>query len=291
MNDTPLKEKERKLIRSIERLGSVVVAYSGGVDSSVVAHYARKTLKDRALVVIAVSPSLAARDLDDARAQAQKCGWDLIEIRTNEIEREEYRKNNGSRCYHCKSALFEALDELARSLSIKHIAYGANVDDMSDFRPGHRAAEEHNVVSPLREAQLSKDEIRELARAALLPSWDRPQSPCLASRIPAFTEVTIESLAMVEAAESALVRLGMSELRVRHHGDLARLELTAASLSWLFAEASRIESVTAAVKACGYKFVAVDLEGYRRGSSNAGGPDGAPLFTPEGNPRLGAYPY
>jgi len=263
-----LSIKEQRLIDLLGQLGGVIVAYSGGVDSSLLAYYARNVLADRALIVIAISPSLAGEELEAARAQALAFNWALIEIDTDEVARPEYQRNDAMRCYFCKAVLFERLDVLADKQGIHHVAYGANVDDLRDFRPGHKAAREHKVLSPLQEAALTKEEIRTLARKADLPSWDRPQAACLSSRFPTFTPVTIDGLAQVERAERYLHSLGFRQVRVRHHGDLARIEVDRDELPRLTGDRQLLAAVTSALVSIGYRQVELDMEGYRQGSSN-----------------------
>ncbi len=287
-----LAEREVKLTAALSRLSSVVVAYSGGVDSSLLAYYARKTLGARALIVIAVSPSLAADELEEARLQAQQFDWQLVEVKTEEVENPDYRKNDGQRCYFCKGALFESMDALAKREGFSHLAYGANLADLGDIRPGQRAAAEYKVVSPLQEAQLTKDEIRELARRAGLPSWDKPQSACLSSRFPTFEKVTPGRLKIVETAEIALRRLGFKGFRVRFHSlnanqlqaqdlALARIELTLADLECVSTNGELRAELVAAVKDAGFTFVTLDLEGYRQGSSNVATEASARAHEPE----------
>lgn len=277
-----LAQREAKLITALSRLESVVVAYSGGVDSSLLAFYARKVLGDKARIVIAVSPSLASDELDEARAQAKQFGWQLMEVTTDEVDNPDYRKNDGQRCYFCKGALFAAMDALAKREGYVNLAYGANIADLGDFRPGQRAAQEYNVVSPLQEAQLTKEEIRELARIAGLAAWDKPQSACLSSRFPTFETVTPQRLKVVESAEIALRKLGFKGFRVRFHslsaskspsGDelsLARIELTDEDLRRVSLDETLRSQVGTAVKSAGFAFVTIDIEGYRQGSSNIG---------------------
>lgn len=291
-----LAQREAKLIAALSRLQSVVVAYSGGVDSSLLAYYARKTLGARARIVIAVSPSLAADELQEAREQSRRFGWELCEVFTDEVDNPDYRKNDGQRCYFCKGALFEAMDAMAKRENIENLAYGANLADLGDFRPGQRAAQEYNVISPLQEAELSKEEIRELARRAGLPAWDKPQSACLSSRFPTFEKVTPERLKIVETAEIAMRKLGFKGFRVRFHSlnksgssqasrsagqsavnskledaqefALARIELSSEDLRRVSSDSSLREQLSAAVKQAGFSFVTIDIEGYRQGSSN-----------------------
>jgi uncharacterized protein len=263
-----LEEKESLLLSTIEETEKLIVAYSGGVDSSLLAYYARKALGDRAKVVIAVSPSLAQYELDAARSQADSFNWNLIEIKTDEVDKPEYQRNDQMRCYFCKSTLFAALDKLARDWEFKNIAYGANVDDLRDFRPGQKAAKEFNVLSPLQTAKLSKDEIRALAKQAGLPSWDRPQAACLSSRFPTWQPVTVTLLSQVERAEAYLHRLGFEQVRVRHHDHIARIELAQEELARLLTDTEAQRAVIEHLKSLGYEHVTVDLEGYKQGSSN-----------------------
>lgn len=263
-----LDEKYAKLTDTIRQYGSVIVAYSGGVDSSLLAWFARNTLQENAKIVIAVSPSLAQDELAFARLQAEQFRWDLIEIQTSEVTNPEYQKNDLMRCYVCKKTLFEELHQMAEEQHIACVAYGANVDDFKDFRPGHKAARELQVVSPLCDAGLTKEEIRLLAKQVGLPSWDRPQAACLSSRFPTLETVTIEKLSQVEKAESLLRRLGFVQLRVRHHGDLARIELGQNELCRLGSDPALMQDISKQVKLLGYRYVSLDMDGYQRGSGN-----------------------
>ena len=268
VDESALSSKEQLLINAIRESEKLIVAYSGGVDSSLLAYYARKVLKEHAKIVIAVSPSLANSELEAARDQAEKFNWDLIEISTDEVDKPDYQRNDEMRCYFCKSTLFTALTQMAERDNIKSIAYGANMDDLKDFRPGHKAARESNVLSPLQTAKLGKEEIRVLARRAKLPSWNRPQAACLSSRFPTFQPVTITSLSQVEKAEDYLRTLGYKQLRVRHHDNLARIEVDKPELSRLLQDTENYSKIVAEFKRLGYKHVTVDLEGYKQGSAN-----------------------
>ncbi len=283
LSESRLTAREGKLIDVLSRLDDVVVAYSGGVDSSLLAYYARKTLGGKARIVIAVSPSLAADELEEARLQADQFGWQLAQVNTEEVDNPDYRKNDGQRCYFCKGALFEAMDALAKREGFSNLAYGANLADLGDIRPGQRAAHEYKVMSPLQEAELTKDEIRELARRAGLPSWDKPQSACLSSRFPTFETVTPARLKVVEGAEIALRKLGFKGFRVRFHSlnsnhskeqpggadfALARIELAGDDLRKVSTDDILREKLVFAVRQAGFSFVTIDLEGYRQGSSN-----------------------
>ncbi len=263
-----LEEKAHKLLSQLSSLDSVIVAYSGGVDSSLLAYYARQALGSKAKVAIAVSPSLAKEDLEAARAQAEQFNFDLIEIETRELDDPAYQKNDASRCYYCKNTMFTELEDLAREIDIKHIAYGAIMDDMQDTRPGNRAAREHRVLSPLQQAGLEKWEIRQLAEKANLPSWDRPQAACLSSRLPMNEPVTIEKLSQIEKSEAYLHSLGFKQLRVRHHGEIARIELEQREISKLAGNPELMAEVSNKLKEIGYRFVTLDLAGYRQGGAN-----------------------
>lgn len=261
-----LRKKESHLVTCIRQLESVIVAYSGGVDSSLLSYYAKRELQERALIVIAVSPSLAKSELAAARQQALDFNWDLLELATGEVDREDYRKNDLMRCYFCKATLFEDLQTLAKKRGIKSIAYGANLDDLSDFRPGHTAAREFTVLSPLQSAQLSKEEIRTLAKESGLPSWNRPQAACLSSRFPTDIPVTIEGLDQVERAEDFIRTLGFSFVRVRHHVAKASVEVPLDELHRFDDEPELLKAMTQALSAIGFAEVEVDQNGYRQGS-------------------------
>jgi pyridinium-3,5-biscarboxylic acid mononucleotide sulfurtransferase len=252
-------------LRGIRRLG---VAYSGGVDSAVLAALAVRTLGPRqVLAVLGVSPSLAASERTAAHEVAAFIGVPVVEVVTHEGERPAYVDNGPDRCYHCKDELFTRIDaELAARHGLDAVAYGENADDARrPDRPGSRAATEHGVLRPLAEAGLRKADVRALARAMHLPCADKPAAPCLASRIPHFDRVDPGKLSQIEAGEAALRRLGFTDSRVRHHGDVARVEVDPAELELAF---ERRDEVAAAVRAAGYAYVALDLDGFRSGSLN-----------------------
>jgi pyridinium-3,5-biscarboxylic acid mononucleotide sulfurtransferase len=242
-----------------------VIAFSGGVDSSLVAAVGHRVLGSNAVAVTAVSPALATGELDGAREVARAIGIEHRVVRTDELAREAYRRNGPDRCYHCKSELYDVLGAIARGRGDAVVFSGANVEDLGDFRPGLRAASEHHVRHPLVEAGFGKADVRRLARNLSLPSAEKPASPCLASRLPFGTEVDPATLAQVDRAEQALKRLGYRELRVRHFGDTARVELSAGELPRALEPAGR-GAVDEAVRTAGYSDVEIDLEPFRSGS-------------------------
>jgi uncharacterized protein len=258
----------RALEARLEQLGSLMVAYSGGVDSAFLAGTAHRILGSRMLAVLADSPSLARRDMEQACAFAHAQGMPLHVVETEELDRPAYARNEADRCFHCKDELFAAMEALGGKLGFSRIAYGMNADDTPDFRPGQRAAEEHAVLAPLAEAGLTKIEVRALAKAAGYPLWDRPAAPCLASRVEYGRTVTREVLEQVERAEENLRQLGFRELRVRHHGELARVEIARAELPRALSM-EMLDAITAALKQAGFQYVTLDCSGFRSGSMNA----------------------
>jgi len=267
-NDIAALEKERSLLASLRVLDSLLIAFSGGADSAYLAWAAHSVLGQRTLSITALSASFSQHDRDQAAGFVNSVGLRHEFIETHEFENPQYVANNADRCYHCKDELFDRMELLARERGFGAIAYGINADDTRDFRPGHRAAHEHRILAPLLDARLSKAEIRILSRRAGLPTWDRPASACLSSRIPYGVAVTPDLLAKVERAEAALRELGFRQFRVRAHGELARIELAPEELSrGLQREIS--EKVARGVKDAGFTFVTIDLEGYRQGSLNS----------------------
>lgn len=260
------KEALSRLESAIARHASAIVAYSGGVDSAVLAVVARRVLGDGAVAAIAHSPSLPPRERLAAQAFAEEAGLTLRVVETGELDNPAYAANPANRCYFCKDALFTTLGALAAAEGFAVVMDGFNADDRGDYRPGHRAASEHGAVSPLAEAGLGKEAVRAIARHLGLSVAEKPAAACLSSRIPYGTPVTEEALARIDAAETVLLGLGFTSCRVRHHGELARVEVPAAELEWAFKQRAAIVS---GLKAAGYTFVTLDLEGYRLGSLNA----------------------
>lgn len=263
-----LAAKQSQLEQQLRLLGRTLVAYSGGVDSAYLAWAAHRALGAGMLAIIADSPSLARTQLADAVAFAHEQGIPLEVIPTTELDRPEYARNDASRCFHCKDELFSVMENLRESRAFDAIAYGVNLDDQGDFRPGQQAARRHHVAAPLLDSALTKQDIRELARAAGLRIWDKPASACLSSRIEYGRPVTPEALSAVEQGEDALRSLGFRQFRVRHHGDIVRLEIAKDELSRALDPALAAE-FTRIFKALGFKFVTLDLEGFRSGSMNA----------------------
>jgi uncharacterized protein len=260
--------KEEQLLASLRSVDSLLVAFSGGADSAYLAWAAHSALGACALAVTALSASYSSHDRAEAERFAGILGLRHEFIETREFENPSYVANNADRCYHCKDELFTRLEEMARARGFSSIAYGINADDTHDFRPGHRAAHEHRILAPLLDARLSKAEIRFLSQRDGLPTWDRPASACLSSRVPYGTQVTPELLARVERGEQALRDLGFRQFRVRAHGGLARIEIAADELARGL-EPPMAGEISARIKQAGFSFVTVDLEGYRSGSLNA----------------------
>ena len=265
MND--LTTKSALLQARLEKLGRLLVGYSGGVDSAYLAWAAHQALGKNMLAIIADSPSLARTQLADAVAFAKEQAIPLEVIATSELDRPEYVRNDAQRCFFCKDELFTLMEELRAVRGLDAIAYGVNLDDQGDWRPGQRAALAHNIVAPLLEAGLTKEEIRTLARNAGLRIWDKPASACLSSRIEYGRAVTREALDVVEKGEDALRGLGFRKFRVRHHGEIVRIEIAREELERALDLATTVE-FTRIFKALGFKFVTLDLEGFRSGSMN-----------------------
>lgn len=263
-----LAAKRAALETEIRALGRVLIAYSGGVDSAFLAWTAHQVLESGMLAVIADSPSLARSQLTDAVAFAREHHLPLEIITTNELDRPEYARNDASRCYFCKDELFTLLEDFRQSHAFDSIAYGINADDQTDFRPGQTAAAQHKIAAPLLQAGLSKQDIRQLARNAGLRIWDKPASACLSSRIEYGRPVTREALSLVEQGEDALRALGFRQFRVRHHGDIVRIEIASHEMPRALT-ADMAAEFTRIFKGLGFKFVTLDLEGFRSGSMNA----------------------
>ena len=263
-----LHAKRAELDRILAGLDGLLVAYSGGADSAFLAWAAHRVLGQRMLAVLADSASLPRAELAAALEFAHEQGIPVCVLATAELANPDYARNDAQRCFHCKQELFTRMEALRQQLGYKYLAYGMNLDDRGEFRPGQQAAALHAARAPLAEAQLSKAEIRALAQAAGLRVWNKPASACLASRIEYGREVTAEALAQVEQAEDALHALGYVRVRVRHHGTLARIEIAREELPRVLT-LSALDAITRAVRACGFLYVTLDTEGYRSGSMNA----------------------
>ncbi len=267
--DMRLQRKLDELSSLLGGLGSVLVAFSGGVDSSLLARVAHEALGDRAVACIAVSPTLASDELAAAEDVARAIGIRLVRIETHELEHDEYARNPVNRCYVCKGVLFEEMARVASDEQIGTIAYGENADDAGDYRPGTRAAVEAGIRAPLAEVGLTKADVRAAALALGLSTWDKPAAPCLATRIPYGDRVTVEKLSQVELAERVVRGLGFRESRVRHHGEIARVEIAVEEL-WRAVEPAVRETIVRELRAIGFRHVTLDLVGYRSGSLGEG---------------------
>ena len=262
-----IEEKERKLLSSLAAMDRVIVAFSGGTDSAYLAWAANRALGANAVAITADSASLPESHKRDAEAFVANFGIVHEYIATREFDNPDYVRNAPDRCFHCKDELFTRLEEVGRERGYRHIIYGVNVDDLGDYRPGQSAALQHQVAAPLADAGLTKAEIRELSRLAGLPTWDRPASACLSSRIPYGTPVTIQNVKTVETGEEEIKALGFRQFRVRFHGEMVRLEIARDEMERALTM-EMAAKFTQIFKALGFKYVALDLEGYRQGSLN-----------------------
>jgi uncharacterized protein len=270
--EDPLQGEVRSKLLALETrlrgLGSLMVAYSGGVDSAFLAATAHRVLGNQMLAVLADSASLARRDMKQASEFAHNLGMPLRVIHTEELDRPEYQRNDANRCFHCKTELFEGMKSLRAQLGFQNLAYGMNTDDTKDFRPGQRAAQQHEVLAPLADVGMTKAEVRALAKAAGYTLWDRPAAPCLSSRIEYGRTVTREVLAQIERAEESMRELGFREFRVRHHGELARVEIARTEMPRALSM-EMLDAITAEVRKAGFQYVTLDSSGFRSGSMNA----------------------
>jgi uncharacterized protein len=272
VDERSLIEKESLLDQRLRDLGSVLIAYSGGVDSAYLAWRAHQVLGPSMLAVIADSPSLARRHFRDALAFAEKHHLPLEIVSTRELDHPDYVKNDGLRCFYCKSELFDMMEQTRQRLGYHHLVYGMNLDDRKDFRPGQKAAQDHGVVAPLAEAGLNKNDIRSLARKARLEVWDKPASPCLSSRLAYGLPVDKEALRLVEEGEEFLWTLGLRQYRVRHHGDVARIEVARDEMPAVLSPGA-MKTIAERFKSIGFPYVAIDCAGYQPGSMNVNLPE------------------
>jgi uncharacterized protein len=262
-----VQEKEQDLFARLRPMERVLVAFSGGTDSAYLAWAAKRVLGSGALAVTADSASIPESHKRDAEAFVERFAIAHEYIQTNEFDNPDYTRNDANRCFHCKDELFARLETLGRARGYRHIIYGVNLDDLGDYRPGQNAARLHQVTAPLADARLTKAEIRELSRLAGLPTWDRPASACLSSRIPYGTPVTIQTVKTVETGEERVKELGFRQFRVRYHGDVVRIEIAREEMQRALT-IDMAERFTTIFKALGFRYVALDLEGYRQGSLN-----------------------
>jgi len=258
-----LEQKYQKLKASIKNLGSAIVAFSGGIDSTLVLKAACDSLGNNAVAVTADSPSLPRRELEEAKKIAKNIGAEHIIINTEETQKDEYLKNPSNRCYHCKSELYAKLNDVSGQLGIKNILNGTNFDDLTDYRPGLKAADENKVISPLKDSKLTKKDVREIAKHLGLEIWDKPSSPCLSSRVPYGQEITLKKLSMVEKAENFLKGFGINELRVRHFGNAARIEVNEADKKTI---SGNIISITKKFEEIG--FSKIEIANFKSGNLN-----------------------